>query len=196
MKKFNVILADPPWLFKTRSPKGEGKSAQRHYDCMSIEDIAALDVLKYAADDCALLMWTTWPVLVGNYASSFVAHTHWPTNPVNYVAKAWGFEPSGLAWEWFKFNFDTGKAAFGGGYGTRKNVEPCLLYRRGSPILKTRSERDHIFSPRREHSRKPDEQYEKIERMYDGPYLELFSRTKRKGWTTKFSNEKGKFDAE
>ena len=164
--KYGVILADPPWLFKTRSPKGEGKSAQRHYACMTTHDICMLPIGDLAADDCALFLWTTWPVIF--HAAP--------------VIDSWGFKYSGLAGEWIKRNPMTGKYAFGGGYGTRKNVEPCLLARRGAPKIKSRSVRDFIYAPRREHSRKPDEQYERIEAMFDGPYLELFSRTTRAGW--------------
>jgi N6-adenosine-specific RNA methylase IME4 len=108
-----------------------------------------------------------------------------------------------LAWEWLKFNPVTGKAAFGPGYGTRKNVEPCLLARRGSPVLKNRSVRDWmvgedawddlLVSPRREHSRKPDEAYDRIETMFDGPYLELNARQTRPGWSA-WGDEVGKFD--
>lgn len=98
------------------------------------------------------------------------------------VINAWGFKYSGLAWEWIKRNPATGKYAFGAGYGTRKNVEPCLLARRGAPKLKDRSVRDFMFAPRREHSRKPDDQYGRIESMYDGPYIEMFARQRRVGW--------------
>lgn len=164
--KYGVILADPPWLFRTFSAKGEGKSPQRHYRCMSIDDIKALPVPGIAADDCALFLWATWPTI-------FQAES---------VINAWGFRYSGLAWEWIKQNPVTGKYSFGGGYGTRKNLEPCLLARRGSPKVKSRSIRDFIIAPRREHSRKPDEQYERIEAMYDGPYLEMFARQSWRGW--------------
>ena len=163
-------MADPPWEFATYSSKGHGKSAQKHYGCQGIEWIKSLDVKSVAADDCALFIWCTWP-----------------TMPIwAEVVDAWGFKYSGLAWEWIKQNPKTGKFAFGTGYGTRKNLEPCLLARRGKPKLLSRSQRDFMFAPRREHSRKPDEQYDRIERMYEGPYLELFGRPHniREGWTT------------
>jgi N6-adenosine-specific RNA methylase IME4 len=177
--QFSVVLADPPWLFKTRSAKGEGKSAQRHYDCLSIADICTLPVADVAAKDCALFMWCTWPTI-------FHAER---------VANAWGFKYSGLAWEWIKRNPRTGKYAFGGGYGTRKNLEPCLLFRRGAPRVMSRSERDFMYGPRREHSRKPDEQYERIERMYPGgAKLELFCREARPGYTA-WGNQTDKFKA-
>ena len=168
MIKPRVILADCAWSFKTFSKKGEGKSAQRHYPCMTIDEMCAIPVADWAADDCALFFWATWPFI-------FQAER---------VIKAWGFKFSGLAWEWIKFNPVTGKYAFGGGFGTRKNLEPCLLARRGRPLLKSRSERDMIFAPRREHSRKPEEQYQKIMNMFDGPYLEMFATQQYPGWST------------
>jgi N6-adenosine-specific RNA methylase IME4 len=165
-KQYDIILADVPWRFSAYSKKGEGKSPQRHYDCMGIDEICALPVSSVAAKDSVLLLWCTWPLIFS----------------AEKVIKAWGFKYSGLAWEWIKYNPKTGKYSFAGGYGTRKNVEPCLLARRGSPKLYSRSERDFILAPRREHSRKPDQQYERIESMYRGDKLELFARTAWPGW--------------
>lgn len=196
-KKYSVIYADPNWTFETYSEKGELKSPQQHYRCSSIDDICALPVSDVAADDAYLFLWVTWPIIF----------------KTERVINAWGFEFSGLAWEWIKYNPLTGKFAFGGGYGTRKNLEPCLLAKRGNPGLpKSRSERDFILSgpdadyrydasdpdvevlvaPRREHSRKPDEAYARIERMFDGPKIELFARHQRAGWDA-WGNEVGKF---
>lgn len=174
--RHGVILADPPWHFATHSAAGQRKSASQHYNTMSINDICGLPVADMAADDAALFMWVAWPHIF----------------EAKRVIEAWGFTFSGLAWEWIKYNDATEKFAFGTGYGTRKNVEPCLLARRGSPQLKDRSCRDFIFSPRREHSRKPDVQYERIERMYRGPYLEMFARQKWPGWNV-WGNETAKF---
>ncbi len=175
--KYGVILADPPWRFRTWTDTNDAKSARRHYDLLEPDEIRALPVAEWAAKDCALFVWATWPTI-------------FQTEP---VIRSWGFRYSGLAWEWFKFNPTSGKAAFGLGYGTRKNLEPCLLALRGKPTLKSRSERDWLSAPRREHSRKPEEQYERIEAMYDGPYLEMFARQTRPGWDA-WGNEVGKFD--
>lgn len=174
---FSVVLADPPWTFRTWSAAGEGKSASRHYSVMGEDSIGSLPVQDVLDRDCALFLWATWPAI--QYAFPII--------------ESWGFRYSGLAWEWLKRNPITGKYAFGTGYGTRKNVEPCLLALRGKPKLKSRSIRDFIIAPRREHSRKPDEQYANIEAMYDGPYLELFARSARPGWSA-WGYEVGKFD--
>jgi N6-adenosine-specific RNA methylase IME4 len=195
-----VILADPAWDFENFSEKGEAKNPNQHYDCMSVEAICAMPVAALAARDCALFLWVTWPMM-----------PHWTR-----VIEAWGFSFKGLAWEWIKYNPKTGKYAFGPGYGTRKNLEPCLLAARGAPMLRqdvpddlfgpgvkaegVRSVRDFIEvmpldcirAPRREHSRKPDEQYERIETLFDGPYVELNARQRRKGWLS-WGNEVDKF---
>lgn len=195
---FRVLLVDPPWTYSARSPLGLTKSAQKHYECQDIDWIKALPVETLAAKNCAMFLWCTWPLM-----------PEWCD-----VIKAWGFEFAGLAWEWIKYNAETEKYAFGGGYGTRKNLEPCLLCTRGDPSLledlqffgevfnsNSRSVRDFIEwnpydalrSARREHSRKPDEQYDRIEQMFAGPYVELFSRSQRQGWKS-WGNETGKFD--
>lgn len=197
---FRVILADPATRFETYSDKGAAKSPQAQYDTMTIDEIKQLPVQILAAKDCALGLWSVWPLM-----------------PVwNEIITAWGFTFSGLLWEWRKFNPETGKYAFGPGYGTRKNLEPCLLATRGNPQLKTelpddlfgagsvpegvRSVRDwiewwpedEIRAPRREHSRKPDEQYDRIETLFDGPYVELFARQRRPGWSV-WGNQADKF---
>jgi N6-adenosine-specific RNA methylase IME4 len=176
---YGVIYADPPWEFKTRSVKGQQKSPQRHYECMKTEDIAALPIGQYAAKDCALFIWATWPMIFD----------------AQKVIEGWGFRYSGLAWEWLKFNFETEKFAFGGGYGTRKNLEPLLLARKGRPVVLRRDVRDFLFAQRREHSRKPDENYTRIESMFAGPYLELFARQSRPGWDV-WGNQVDKFNFE
>jgi N6-adenosine-specific RNA methylase IME4 len=68
------------------------------------------------------------------------------------------------------------------GMTTRKGAEICLLGKRGNPRIRAHDVRELIVAPRREHSQKPDEQYERIERLVDGPYAELFARQRRPGW--------------
>jgi N6-adenosine-specific RNA methylase IME4 len=80
----------------------------------------------------------------------------------------------------------------GTGFSTRKNAEVCWLGHRGRPQRKSKAVRELIVAPRREHSRKPDEIYSRIEALCDGPYLELFARQRWPGWTC-FGDESGKF---
>ncbi len=174
---YGVIYADPPWTFVTHSAKGKGRSAEAHYDCMSINDIAALPVANHATKDCVLFLWTTDPML--KVAIS--------------VAEAWGFEYKTIGFVWAKSaNHPAAKLGvdvqtpalwpIGTGFWTRANPEICLLATRGKPQRQSRAVRKLIVSPRREHSRKPDETYERIEALVAGPYLELFARNKRPGW--------------
>jgi N6-adenosine-specific RNA methylase IME4 len=79
------------------------------------------------------------------------------------------------------------------GYTTRKASEPCLLGRRGSPPRLSRDIVDVILAPVREHSRKPDEFYERVEQFAPGPYLNLFARERRQGWDA-WGDERDKFD--
>jgi N6-adenosine-specific RNA methylase IME4 len=110
----------------------------------------------------------------------------------------WGFRYSAIAFTWVKLKRDhvlTGERDLhvGLGYTTRKNTELCLLARRGSPKRRSTKVRELIVSPRREHSRKPDEIHERIEQYCAGPYVELFARSSRKGWRT-WGAEATKFD--
>lgn len=172
---YTVILADPPWQFVTWSDRGKGRSAEQHYPTLTLEQICALPVAQLIAPDCVLFLWTCWPTLL-RYA------------PV--VLDAWGFTFKSLAWEWIKTSPTTGKPVMGLGYYTRQNAEPCLLATRGQPpAVAVHDELAVILAPRREHSRKPEEQYEKIERLYPHQrYLELFARQVRAGWDS-FGNQ-------
>jgi N6-adenosine-specific RNA methylase IME4 len=170
--RFPVILADPPWHFRVYAGGGPGivyaksRGPSRHYPTMLTEDIARLPIP--ATDDAVLFLWACWPTLPDALQ----------------VIQAWGFEYKALAWVWVKLNKNSMGFFTGLGYYTRANSEPCLLATRGNLSKpKARDVQALICSPIREHSRKPDEQYSKIERLYpEGPYLELFARGKRAGW--------------
>jgi len=162
-KKFAVILADPPWEYK----QGGNGSARRHYPLMKIEDICALPLRDLAAKDCALFLWATMPLL-----------------PEAFQAiEAWGFTFKTCAFVWCKTNKNNGDFFVGMGHWTRANAEVCLLATRGKPKRISKSVRQLIFAPRREHSRKPDETRERIvELLGDVPRVELFARQTPPGW--------------
>ncbi len=170
---YRVIYADPPWTFATYSRKGKGRSAEAHYDCMSLADIKRLPVADWAAPDAVLLLWATDPLL----------------DRAMEVIQAWGFTYKTVGFYWAKLNRGRGRLAFseadfftGMGFWTRANPEPCLLATRGHPKRRASNVRKLVVAPRREHSRKPDEVSERIEALLEGPYLELFARTSRPGW--------------
>jgi N6-adenosine-specific RNA methylase IME4 len=182
--RYRVIYTDPPWNFATWSRKGQGRSAHAHYDCMSQTELEALPVADWAADDAVLLMWTT--------------DTHLPH--AFELIEAWGFVYKTVGFTWAKLNVSAGGEGYtdrdfftGMGYWTRANPEQCLLATRGQPKRKGRDVRRLMVSPRREHSRKPEETYARIERLLDGPYLEMFARTTRPDWDG-WGNEAGLFD--
>ena len=172
--KYGAVLIDPPWSFKTYSEKGKGRSAEQHYGCMTTKELYELEIP--AADNCALFMWTTDPML-----------------PLALdIMQAWNFAYKTVAFTWVKQNRD-GSPFTGMGYWTRANPEMCLLGTRGKPRRIHKDVRQLITAPRREHSRKPDEIYERIERLVGGPYLEMFARQRRPGWSV-YGNETDKFE--
>lgn len=172
--QYGCVLADPPWLFRTYSHPVEGRVPQRamqqHYKVEHTDDLALLPVRQITAPNCALFMW-----VVGSHFE----------HAIN-IAHAWGFNFKTTAFVWRK-------PSIGMGYWTRKRTETCLLFTRGKPKRLSAGVDELIEAPRREHSRKPDEQYERIEKLVAGPYVELFARQRRDGWDA-FGNEVGKFD--
>jgi len=189
---YGVIYADPPWRFKTWSPKGRDRcpdapvnraeqrrnAPERHYPTMSLQDVKDLPVGDLAARDCVLFLWATDPMLPDALD----------------VGRAWGFKYSTIGFYWAKLRREGSRRhllheepdhqlfPMGTGYWTRANPEPCLLFTRGSPKRISTSVRKLIIAPRREHSRKPDEARERIEQLCRGPYVELFARQRHAGW--------------
>lgn len=167
MKKYNIIYADPPWTFKTYSSKGLGKSAQKHYPCMSIEDIYNLPIEKIANDNCILFIWVTFPLL---------------KEGLNTI-EAWGFAYKTCAFNWVKRNKISDSYFWGTGYWTRANSEICLLATKGNPKRISKSVHQICDARIREHSQKPDEIRDKIVDLCgDLPRIELFARERVDGW--------------
>lgn len=190
---FSCITADPPWVFRafgalqTQNP-GSRRDVERHYSTMRPVDIASMPVSALAAKDAHLFMWITGPCLVeGQHIQ---------------IMRAWGFKPVAMAFVWIKSkkSLSNQSCAFidehafvkGLGHTTRQNAEYVILGRRGSPKRLTKAMHQIIVQPRREHSRKPDEFFVRVEEYCDGPRLELFSRQRRPGWTS-FGNEVDRF---
>jgi N6-adenosine-specific RNA methylase IME4 len=145
---FRTILADPPWDIQQKGDRGAG----RHYKLMNLERIKAMPVATLAEDDAHLWLWVTNATLRDGYD----------------VAEAWGFTVrSPLTWVKFRLGL--------GAY-LRNSTEHLLFATRGKAPVRFRSQPTWINAPVQEHSRKPDEQYAVIERISDGPYLELFAR--------------------
>lgn len=183
---YAAIVADPPWRFPYWDKRTSvGRTAKSHYDTMTLEDIAALPISNLAAPDCVLFLWSCWPMLEDAWK----------------VIAAWGFTYKTCAFSWTKAHAgqiemfrDDADVQVGLGYWTRANSEPCLLATRGNPKRLHADVRQGIIEPRRAHSRKPDCVHSRIERLVAGPYLELFARQERPGWTV-WGNETMKFNA-
>lgn len=176
-KKYRVIYCDPPWSFKVYSKKGMGRSAENHYPCMNLKDIQKLPIDKIADKDSLIFMWVTDPFL---------------KKGMNLLS-IWGFEYKTVGFYWVKENKKSETDFVGLGYYTRANPEQCLIGKKGKGVpRKSKNVRRLIRSKIREHSRKPDEIYDRIEQLVDGPYIELFSRTKRENWDC-WGLETGKF---
>ena len=168
--RFQTILADPPWQFTNRT----GKVAPEHrrlarYSTMTTDDICALPVAGLTKDPAHLYMWVPNALLPDGLR----------------VMQAWGFQyKSNIVWH--KIRKDGGSDGRGVGFYFRNVTELLLFGVRGKnarTLQPGRSQENMIVSRKREHSRKPDEQYELIESCSSGPYLELFARGPRKGWT-------------
>jgi N6-adenosine-specific RNA methylase IME4 len=175
---YGVIMADPPWRFSSYTPKGQLGGAGGHYDLMTIEELRDLPVKDLAGDDCWLWLWALNPMLPHAFS----------------VLEAWRFNFV-TAGTWVKMG-GSGKLAFGQGFVLRASEEPYILARRGKPPTCSRSIRQTILAPRREHSRKPDEAYAAAETLF-GPArrADLFARESRPGWEA-WGREASKFDAE
>ena len=167
MTRYAVILADPPWKYRAWKGDRGMRTAESFYPTMSTADLHSLRprIDEWAARDCALFLWATPPAL---------------PEALELVG-AWGFIYTTFGFTWIKTT-KAGEPKMGMGWHTRANAEVCLLAKRGKPRIQARDVRQVIMAPPREHSQKPDEQYARIERLYGGPYLELFARYRRDGW--------------
>lgn len=167
--QFATILADPPWQFQNRT----GKVAPEHrrllrYPTMELKDIIGLPVAQLAAPKAHLYLWVPNALLREGLE----------------VMEAWGFTyKTNLVW--YKTRKDGGPDGRGVGFYFRNVTELVLFGVRGNmrTLAPGRTQVNILSSRKREHSRKPDEIYDIIEACSPGPYLELFARFKRDGWT-------------
>lgn len=168
-RRFSTVLADPPWQFQNRT----GKMAPEHkrlnrYPTMTLNEIKALPVAKFCNDPAHLYLWVPNALLADGLA----------------VMESWGFTyKSNLIW--YKVRKDGGPDRRGVGFYFRNVTEMILFGVRGKnarTLQPGRSQENIITSQKREHSRKPDEQYALIESCSPGPRIELFARGPRPGW--------------
>lgn len=170
-RRFGTILMDPPWRFANKS----GKIAPEHrrlarYATLRLEEIQALPIPELAAPVCHLYLWCPNALLPDGLAAM----------------RHWGFQyKANLVWH--KIRKDGGSDGRGVGFYFR-NVTELILFgvqgKNARTLAPGRRQVNFLASRKREHSRKPDEQYPLIEACSRGPYLELFARGERAGWTT------------
>lgn len=168
--RFGTVLADPPWRFANRTGKVAPEHRRlRRYETLSVDEIAALPISEHLSDTAHCYLWVPNALLP------------WGLQ----VLEAWGFEyKTNIIWH--KVRKDGGSDGRGVGFYFRNVTEVVLFGVRGKSartLQPGRSQVNLIASRKREHSRKPDELYDVIEACSWGPYLELFGRGQREGWT-------------
>jgi N6-adenosine-specific RNA methylase IME4 len=170
-KRVGTILADPPWRFQNKTGKiAPEHSRLRRYETLSVDDISNLAVREIVEDMAHLYLWVPNAMLPDGLR----------------VLSEWGFTyKSNIVWH--KIRKDGGSDGRGVGFYFRNVTELILFGVRGKnarTLAPGRSQVNLLGTRKREHSRKPDEQYDIIESCSPGPFLELFGRGTRKGWTT------------
>jgi N6-adenosine-specific RNA methylase IME4 len=169
IKKYNIIYADPPWEYKE---SGSGNRViHSKYPTLNIEKIKSIPIDDIADDKCILFLWVTFPRLKQGLE----------------VIEAWNFQYYGLGFDWVKMNPKSETPFWGMGYYTRQNTEICLIGVRKNKNNRIKPQVRNILSvihsPKREHSRKPNEIRNNIVKICgDLPRIELFAREKTEGW--------------
>jgi len=182
---YGCIEADPAWGWTSYSGTASAphRTKEAPYPVMTIAEMQALPVADLAAKDCLLNMW-----VIGSHLDQAIE-----------LGRAWGFTFKSDGFVWVKTGkHDPAVRPISMGKWVRKQVEYSLLFSRGRPsrieagVRQLMETECIIYAPKREHSRKPEERYARIERLVGGPYVELFSRERRDGWHN-WGNETGKF---
>lgn len=165
--QYRVVYADPPWAYGNRQPSGTGAGEQ--YPTLSVDAICDLPVMAHVADDAVLFLWSTAPMLLERPGP-------------REVMEAWGFTPkTGMVWDKVDHNF--------GNYVSVRH-EHLLIGTRGSctPDRPVPMPDSVVTERKRGHSEKPEVFRAAVEKLYDGPYLELFGRHPVDGWSV-FGND-------
>ena len=153
--KYKTILADPPWDILQ---KGKSRGAIKHYNLMTLYRIKAMPIADLVEENAHCWLWVTNATLEAGYE----------------VLRAWGFTPRSI-YTWVK-------PRLGLGVYLRNCTEHLLLGTRGKAPIQFKGQMNWGFMPLQDHSHKPEEVYDIIERCSEGNYLELFARRPRHGW--------------
>lgn len=155
--KYSTVLADPPWAVHQRG-KYSNRSAESHYELMSLDRIKAMPVADLVAENAHLYLWIPNGLLQEGLD----------------VIKAWGFTYRSPLY-WIKPRLLLGNYI-------RNASETCLFATRGKAPVRFNAQPNWMFCPQQDHSHKPEEQFAVIERLSHPPYLELFARRRQPGW--------------
>lgn len=176
--RWQLLLADPPWHFKSfDGASAVPTQAADPYATMTMPQLLDMNVCGVAAKNSLLAMWT-----IGTHLEMALR-----------LGRVWGFSYVTDLFIWDKGGDDGDR--IGMGYHTRKQAELCLLFKRGNGLpVQSHSVRQIIRAPKRQHSRKPDEQYDRLDALYGTKLrrLELFARQERPGWQV-WGNETDRF---
>lgn len=170
-QKFRTVLADPPWQFQNKTGKVAPQHRRLHrYSTMTLGEIMAMPVSAIVEEMAHLYLWVPNALLPEGLQ----------------VMAVWGFAYKGNI-VWHKVRKDGGPDGRGVGFYFRNTTELLLFGTRGKnarTLAPGRRQVNIIRTMKREHSRKPDEQYSIIESCSPGPFLELFGRGGRYRWVT------------
>ncbi len=153
-KKYTTVLADPPWDIQQKGNYG----AINHYNLMTLDQIKQMPIDDLTTDNAHCWLWVTNATLEAGFD----------------VLRAWNFCPRGI-YTWVK-------PRLGLGVYLRNCTEHLILGTKGKAPIKFKGQMNWGFMPLQDHSHKPEEVYDIIERCSDGEYLELFARRPRNGW--------------
>lgn len=184
---YGLIEADPAWGWTSYAGKASAphRTEEAPYPVMTLDEMKALPVADLAAKDCLLNMW-----VIGSHLDQALE-----------LGRHWGFTFRSDGFVWVKTGkHDASVRPITMGKWVRKQVEYSLLFGRGKPARTDAGVRqlietgdNVIYAARREHSRKPDERIERLQRLVNGPYVELFTRQERPGWDC-WGNETRRFN--
>ncbi len=159
--KFSTIVIDPPWSYSNKSGR-HGDSANADYiqnRTMTLDEVALFNIERWVAEECHLYMWVT---------DAYLGHAY-------TITEAWGFKAkASLIWV---------KDRFGMGNYYRHQHEVCIFASRGTMRLKRMNASTVFKAPITKHSEKPEEFYRMVESCSPGPYIDVFARKKRPGWS-------------
>lgn len=173
MVPYHVLVADPPWKLGDPLP-GKTRGAAKNYACLTVDELCAFQIPEMA-ENSFLFLWRL---------------SSMPEEALR-VVRAWGFVPkSEIVWEKLT---PGGKDWFGMGRYVRAAHETVIVATRGRAKVRDRSIRSRFAAPAGRHSQKPEAFFDLVERLCAGPYVELFARRKRPGWTV-FGNEAPNLD--